>query len=399
MNTQWLTIGQGFRNGAQFLSILHTDRYQNNEVLLHDWQHFLQHLDEVHLYVASLPAVDDVAFSAHQLMVLVTDVIERANARESTDKSVIRSVLEYIASRYLHDFETVGAQVRSQAMLQSEPTSPPASAVNESRIWQALDSVTEIQFTDTPLRDIVAYIAQLHDIPVLLDTANLTADGITGDEEITVIVSGITLRSALNLMLGSVHDVPLGFVIQNEVLKITTRERMWEVHPETRPEGWEYLPQESLSSPAGISESRATDHETTIPDGRPATVVCETNADQSDGIGDGVEEEPGKNIPPGEYGFLNLKVDTEHCEVRRNGHHAVAYFKRDSAEWHTFVVAWNAGKTGATQQQWTNGYPGDPAPEARKSVKRNVNDKLQVLGIRLALRTPPKLEQIDEVPR
>jgi hypothetical protein len=42
------------------------------------------------------------------------------------------------------------------------------------------------------------------------------------------------------------------------------------------------------------------------------------------------------------------------------------------------------------------GYPGDPSPVARKSVKLNANKVLAGLGVRLAPNRPPVLEPIPE---
>jgi len=98
------------------------------------------------------------------------------------------------------------------------------SSENEQRIHEALDSSTSIEFTGTPLRDVISYISEIHDIPILLDTAALGEQGITGDEEVSLVVNGIKLRSALALLLENVNQVELAYVIQNEVMRITTKE-------------------------------------------------------------------------------------------------------------------------------------------------------------------------------
>lgn len=93
----------------------------------------------------------------------------------------------------------------------------------DSRIRAALDEATSIEFTGTPLRDVISYIAEVHDIPILLDLPALAEQAITGDEEVSLVVNGIKLRSALQLMLANVNSVPLDVVIQNGLMIVTTK--------------------------------------------------------------------------------------------------------------------------------------------------------------------------------
>lgn len=91
-----------------------------------------------------------------------------------------------------------------------------------ARILAALDEDTTLEFIETPLTDVVEFLQDLHDIPVKLDRRNLDDLGISTDEPITVNLKGISLRSALRLML---NDLDLEAVIESEVLLITTAER------------------------------------------------------------------------------------------------------------------------------------------------------------------------------
>ncbi|MBL8851427.1 MAG: hypothetical protein JNG89_17215 [Planctomycetaceae bacterium] len=98
------------------------------------------------------------------------------------------------------------------------------NSANEERIYNALDSSTNIEFSGTPLRDVISYISELHDIPILLDMPALSEEGITGDEEVSLVVNGIKLRSGLKLLLEDVNQVELAYVIEDEVMKITTKD-------------------------------------------------------------------------------------------------------------------------------------------------------------------------------
>jgi hypothetical protein len=94
---------------------------------------------------------------------------------------------------------------------------------NEEKIYHALEQVTSVEFPANPLRDVVEFISQQHGIPIILDRPALEAEGLTGDEEIMLVLSGIKLKSALKLMLENVGGTPLTYVIEDEVMKITTQ--------------------------------------------------------------------------------------------------------------------------------------------------------------------------------
>ncbi|MGD9648158.1 MAG: hypothetical protein AB7U73_20780, partial [Pirellulales bacterium] len=91
----------------------------------------------------------------------------------------------------------------------------------EKDIMKALDDDTTLDFVETPLTEVVQYLEDLHKIQIELDIAALDEAGIPPDTPITRNLSGISLRSALRLIL-SEHD--LTYIIDNEVLMITTTE-------------------------------------------------------------------------------------------------------------------------------------------------------------------------------
>lgn len=91
---------------------------------------------------------------------------------------------------------------------------------NELRIGEALDEKTEADFVDQPLSAVIDYFKQLHGIEIQLDNKALAEAGLDGGVPITRSVKGITLRSALQLLL---HDLDLTYMIRYEVLLITTK--------------------------------------------------------------------------------------------------------------------------------------------------------------------------------
>ena len=95
----------------------------------------------------------------------------------------------------------------------------PGSA--EQRITEALQETTTFQYLDTPLADVIDDIKLRHNLPILLDVAALEDFGIGSDTPITLNLPNITLKSALRLLLS---DLELTYLIQNEVMQITTVE-------------------------------------------------------------------------------------------------------------------------------------------------------------------------------
>lgn len=91
----------------------------------------------------------------------------------------------------------------------------------EHRIEVALAEETETGFVETPLKDAIEFSADLHSITIFIVEDELDDAGIALDSPITLDIAGITLRSALNIML---KRLDLTYVIEDEVMKITTVE-------------------------------------------------------------------------------------------------------------------------------------------------------------------------------
>jgi hypothetical protein len=90
---------------------------------------------------------------------------------------------------------------------------------SEERIQAALSETTEVEFVDTSLKDAMEFVADLHDITIILNETALSEEGIASDEPITQVLSGISLRSTLKIIL---EPLGLTYVIEDEVMKITT---------------------------------------------------------------------------------------------------------------------------------------------------------------------------------
>ncbi|HEY0983203.1 hypothetical protein [Schlesneria sp.] len=92
----------------------------------------------------------------------------------------------------------------------------------EQRIQEALKESTEVSFTDQPLKDALDYLEELHGIEIIIDDAALADAAISTDQPVNLNITGITLRSALRLML---ERLQLTYIIEDEVMQITTQEK------------------------------------------------------------------------------------------------------------------------------------------------------------------------------
>jgi hypothetical protein len=89
----------------------------------------------------------------------------------------------------------------------------------EERITAELDKPSEVAFTDTPLTDVVKFLADFHKIPMIIDMDALQKEGIATDTPVTRTLTGVKLSSVLKVIL---EPLKLGYVIEDDVMKITT---------------------------------------------------------------------------------------------------------------------------------------------------------------------------------
>jgi len=97
----------------------------------------------------------------------------------------------------------------------------PGAGQMDRRIEAALNSPTALSFQETPLDDVVQIIQRQHRLPIRLDRRALDDVGIGTDVPITFNGRGLSLRSAIELIL---RDLELTYQVKNESLVITTPE-------------------------------------------------------------------------------------------------------------------------------------------------------------------------------
>ena len=123
--------------------------------------------------------------------------------------------------QYEEDLE----QLASKARFARHRLSPP-----EARIHAELSKPTVLEFIETPLPDVVSYLKDYHKMEIQIDQKALDDAGIGSDTPISRDIRGISLRSALTILL---REFDMTWLVDNQVLLLTTNEAARN-HLETR---------------------------------------------------------------------------------------------------------------------------------------------------------------------
>ena len=93
----------------------------------------------------------------------------------------------------------------------------------ELRLQQVLRTEkVDVRFNNQPLRQVLDLLADQAGVNIHLDQRGLHAEAVTSDTPVTInLTQPISLRSALNLIL---NDLNLDYVIQDEVVRVTSEE-------------------------------------------------------------------------------------------------------------------------------------------------------------------------------
>lgn len=136
------------------------------------------------------------------------------------------------------------------------------AGTEEGRILAELDKQTNFDFVERPLQEVIDEIALRYKIPIIIDTTSLDDYGISTDTPVTIHLKGVSLRSALQLML---RELDLTYFIQGKGLQITTPE---ELHHLLSRSAWyneTLLMIPRRGSSFGAASSAANDQETSLP--------------------------------------------------------------------------------------------------------------------------------------
>jgi len=92
-------------------------------------------------------------------------------------------------------------------------------AVGRRAIEAALEQPTSLEFTEESCSNIIEHLKDVHKIQIQFDGTALEEVGFSSDKQLTVNIKGLSLRSALDLVL---RAEGLVFTIYDEILLITT---------------------------------------------------------------------------------------------------------------------------------------------------------------------------------
>lgn len=106
--------------------------------------------------------------------------------------------------------------------------SPPESVIlaadeaepAESKVEKRLNVTTDVLFLDVPVQDALLFLKQQYSINVNWDKEAIEQAGIKLDTQVNVGVSGVRLRSVLNIVL---KPLKLAYIVEKDGLKITSR--------------------------------------------------------------------------------------------------------------------------------------------------------------------------------
>lgn len=92
---------------------------------------------------------------------------------------------------------------------------------DEAKIEKALEKPIELEFIETPLEDVMQFVARKMDINVRIEARALDDVGLGSDTPITRSIKDVSLESALRSVM---RELDLTFVIRDDALVITTPE-------------------------------------------------------------------------------------------------------------------------------------------------------------------------------
>ena len=113
----------------------------------------------------------------------------------------------------------LGTQIVAEPKVEFYPV--PTEA--ERRIDEALETRTSVDFNETPLKTVAAFMRETLNgkVEIQLDRRALEDAGVSEDTPVTRTIGDLPVRSVLQLIL---DDFDLTFLVQNDILMITTED-------------------------------------------------------------------------------------------------------------------------------------------------------------------------------
>lgn len=159
--------------------------------------------------------------------------VDEAFLRQNTQELVGREPTEVEVAAFLQNSHPgkrrkLVARLKNEARIRAEgPFVAKYRQLSDRdrEIYEALEMETALEFPDNTLREVMEFISQHHGISFSLDHQALTDAGLDEETRINLAVSGITLNSAMSLMLDNVSGTALDYYVENGMMFVTTAEK------------------------------------------------------------------------------------------------------------------------------------------------------------------------------
>lgn len=119
----------------------------------------------------------------------------------------------------------IAAALTAPARAEEAKIVSPGDAVRRIEAALSQPLKTPLQFVETPLSQVMTIISEDYEIPIQFDKAALDAVASSPDVEVSIDIANVSLRSALELMLSNAGAEELTYIIDREVLLMTTQEQ------------------------------------------------------------------------------------------------------------------------------------------------------------------------------
>ncbi len=187
--------------------------------------------------VAELKPGSEIATGLFHQSRMGTRLMMNEDIRNAKELGIVDSLLDIDRSAVMMDPNREYALPEAQSWnalsamrLKGESTFRGSAA--EQDIMRKIDTPVSVKYRNRPLGEVLQELSSMTGIPMVMDERALSALRVTADSPVTLqLSSSISLKSALNLILGSLD---LTYVVENDVMNITSKEaKESKVYPRT----------------------------------------------------------------------------------------------------------------------------------------------------------------------
>jgi len=178
-------------------------------------------LDEVIEYLAELHnipiRIDDVALKT-------AGVDVKAKSTFAMSQVALNRALKFLLQDIglVYNVDATGLVITTATSRSERPLVIQKPSSKIAQIEQQLKTTATVRFQQTPLRDAIEYLALTYRLTLMIENVAIADAGIEDSVPVTLELEDVSLTSCLKNML---EQVDLTYIVEDEVIKITTRER------------------------------------------------------------------------------------------------------------------------------------------------------------------------------